>query len=89
MEQKSGLLKQGVLLSLMAVFASVLSFGKEAVFANYFGLSPEADAYNIAIVVYSTEGYNFMNFNYFNNRPSAVYKLFFCWLSTAYKKIVE
>ena len=51
MKQEKGLLRQGILLSLMAVIASLVSFAKEAVFANYFGVSAEADAYNIAIIV--------------------------------------
>ncbi len=49
MKQEKWFIKQGAILSIIAVIVSVLSFVKEAVFANYFGVSEIADAYTIAI----------------------------------------
>lgn len=46
-----------------------------------------AKRYHIPIVVYSTEGYSFMDFNYFTNRPSAAYRLYYRWLCMEYKKV--
>lgn len=42
----------------------------------------------IPIVVYTTEIYCFMNYNYITNRPSVLYNIYFKWLSSTYKKIV-
>lgn len=47
-----------------------------------------AKKYKIPIVVYTTEGYNFMDYNYLTNRPSIAYGLYFQWLSKAYNAIV-
>ena len=47
-----------------------------------------AKKYQIPLVVYSTEGYCFMNYNYFTNRPSAAYKLYYGWLRASYRKAV-
>ena len=44
--------------------------------------------YRIPLVVYSTEGYCFMDYNYFTNRPSAAYKLYYAWLRASYRKAV-
>lgn len=43
--------------------------------------------YRIPLVVYSTEGYCFMDYNYFTNRPSVVYRLYYAWLCSAYRKV--
>ncbi len=42
---------------------------------------------NIPIYVYSTENYNFKNYNYITKRPSLFYWLFYFWLNNAYKKL--
>ncbi len=49
MHKENSLFKQGIILSIIAVFTSLLAFVKEAVFANYFGVSSTADAYTIAM----------------------------------------
>lgn len=46
-----------------------------------------AGEYRIPLVVYSTEGYCFMDYNYFTNRPSLVYRLYFAWLRRTYRKV--
>lgn len=46
-----------------------------------------AKKYQIPIFVYTTEAYNFMDFNYLTNCPSVAYKIYFMWLRSAYKKI--
>ena len=43
--------------------------------------------YNIPVIVYSTEGYSFMDYNYFTNRPSVAYRLYYAWLCREYKKV--
>lgn len=45
--------------------------------------------YQIPLVVYSTEGYCFMDYNYFTNRPSVAYKLYYAWLRASYQKAVS
>lgn len=44
-------LKQGILLTGIAILISVISFGKEAFFASCYGVSKEVDAYVIAIQI--------------------------------------
>ncbi len=44
---------------------------------------------NIPIILYTTEGYNFMDYNYFTWRPSVAYKLFFYKLSKTYHKLAK
>lgn len=51
MEKNNWLMKQGLFLSIIAALAAILSFVKEVVFANYFGVSEIADAYTVAIQV--------------------------------------
>ena len=46
-----------------------------------------AKKYNIPVIVYSTEGYSFMDYNYFTNRPSVAYRLYYAWLCREYKKV--
>lgn len=46
-----------------------------------------AKKYKIPIVMYTTEGYNFMDFNYFTNKPSIIYRLYYLWLSKAYRDV--
>lgn len=46
-----------------------------------------AKRFEIPIVVYSTEAYYFMDYNYLNNRPSLVYKIYHAWLRAAYHKM--
>lgn len=41
----------------------------------------------IPILLYTTEAYNFMDFNYFTNKPSLAYQLYYAWLKHSYKKI--
>lgn len=43
--------------------------------------------YHIPIVIYSTEAYYFMDFNYLTNRPSVMYRLYYKWLRSSYKKL--
>ena len=43
--------------------------------------------YNIPIIIYSTEAYYFMDFNYLTNKPSIVYCLYYKWLRSSYKKL--
>lgn len=45
------LVKQGIFLSIISALLSLLSFAKEAVFANFFGVSDVADAYTVAIQI--------------------------------------
>lgn len=42
--------------------------------------------YRIPLLVYSTEGYCFMDYNYFTNRPSVLYKLYYGWLYGSYRR---
>lgn len=51
MKKLNWLVTQGIFLSIVAAVASVLSFAKEAIFANYFGVSEIADAYTVAIQI--------------------------------------
>ena len=51
MKKLNWLITQGLFLSIVAALASVLSFAKEAIFANYFGVSEIADAYTVAIQI--------------------------------------
>ncbi|MBQ2873134.1 MAG: murein biosynthesis integral membrane protein MurJ [Bacilli bacterium] len=51
MKKLNWLITQGIFLSIVAALASVLSFAKEAIFANYFGVSEIADAYTVAIQI--------------------------------------
>ncbi|MBE5749324.1 MAG: murein biosynthesis integral membrane protein MurJ [Clostridiales bacterium] len=51
MKRQKSLVGQGLFLSFVAIMASILSFAKEAIFANYFGVSEIADAYTVAIQV--------------------------------------
>lgn len=51
MKTEKWLVKQGVLLTLVAVFLSIFSFAKETIFAAYFGTSEAADAYTVAIQI--------------------------------------
>lgn len=44
--------------------------------------------YGIPLVVYSTEGYCFMDHNYLTDRPSAAYRLYYAWLRASYRKAV-
>lgn len=46
-----------------------------------------ARKYRIPLVVYTTEGYCFMDYNYFTNRPSLVYRLYYKWLWRTYRKV--
>lgn len=46
-----------------------------------------AKKYQIPIIIYTTEGYNFMNFNYITNKPSVAYNLYYSWLAKAYGNI--
>lgn len=43
--------------------------------------------YRIPVVIYSTEGYSFMDFNYLTNKPSAAYMLYYKWLQSEYRKV--
>lgn len=69
-------------------------FGPEAiclflannVFLIRFAISA-AKRYRIPIIVYTTEGYCFMNYNYITNRPSLAYTLYYKWLRSIYKKL--
>ncbi len=51
MKRGSWLLSQGILLTVVAIMVSILSFFKETIFANYFGTTATSDAYAIAIQV--------------------------------------
>lgn len=44
---------------------------------------------SIPIVVYTTEGYNFMDYNYFTWKPSVFYKLFYHKLSKSYYRLAK
>lgn len=46
-----------------------------------------AKKYNIPIIVYTTEEYNFKNYNYLTRRVSIAYKIFHWWLRWEYKGI--
>lgn len=46
-----------------------------------------AKRFQIPIVVYSTEAYYFMEYNYLNNRSSLIYKIYHAWLRSAYHKM--
>jgi len=46
-----------------------------------------ARKYNIPIVVYSTEAYYFMKFNYLTNRPSVLYRIYYAWLQLSYSRL--
>lgn len=46
-----------------------------------------AKRYHIPVVVYSTEGYYFMDFNYLTNCPSLAYRIYYRWLHSAYQKL--
>lgn len=48
-----------------------------------------AKKYRIPIVVYTTEGYCFMNFNYLTNRFSLFYSIYYNWLYGTYKKLSQ
>lgn len=48
-----------------------------------------AHKYNIPIIVYSTEGYSFMNFNYLTNRKSIVYDIYYACLCREYRKVAK
>ncbi len=49
MKYKSNFLKNGLLLSVLSVIVAILSFTREIVFADYFGVTALADAYTVAI----------------------------------------
>ncbi len=51
MGKTNWLLKQGIFLSIISAMLALLSFVKEAVFANFFGISDVADAYTVAIQI--------------------------------------
>lgn len=51
MNQKKWFIKQGLILTIISFSMALISFIKEAVFANYFGASSAADAYTIAIQI--------------------------------------
>lgn len=51
MESDKWLIKQGALLTVVALFLSIFSFAKETIFAAYFGVSEIADAYTTAIQI--------------------------------------
>lgn len=46
-----------------------------------------AKRYSIPVVVYSTEAYCFMEFNYLTNRPSVVYRIYYSWLRWSYNRL--
>ena len=48
---KENIAKSAVGVTIVMIIGYLLSFGKEAVVAYYFGVSPEVDAYTIAIQV--------------------------------------
>lgn len=48
---KENIAKSAIGVTIVMVIGYMLSFGKEAVVAYYFGVSPEVDAYTIAIQV--------------------------------------
>lgn len=45
--------------------------------------------YQIPVIVYSTEGYNFMDYNYFTRRFSLIYYIYYAWLCREYKKLAQ
>ena len=51
MKEKKWFIRQGLLLSLLSIILAFVSFIKEAVFANFFGITSAADAYTIAIQI--------------------------------------
>ena len=48
---KKNIAKSAIGVTFVMIIGYLLSFGKEAVVAYYFGVSPEVDAYTIAIQV--------------------------------------
>ena len=48
---KENIAKSAIGVTIVMIIGYLLSFGKEAVVAYYFGVSPEVDAYTIAIQV--------------------------------------
>ena len=45
-----------------------------------------AERYHIPIIVYTTEGYSFMNYNYFTKHFSLAYNMYYAWLCREYKR---
>ena len=41
----------------------------------------------VPIILYTTEGYNFMNYNYFTRHFSVVYIIYYTWLCREYKRV--
>lgn len=46
-----------------------------------------AERYGIPIIVYTTEAYYFMDYNYLSNRPSVFYAIYHRWLQSAYRRL--
>ena len=46
-----------------------------------------AERYHIPIIIYTTEGYSFMNYNYFTKCFSVTYNMYYAWLCREYKRV--